>query len=520
MFESNLIEASADPTLPPSILVVEDERVVAMDLAGTLKELGYGVAGMAARSEDAIRRATELQPNLILMDVRLAGDSLDGIQIAEVIHRTMDVPVIYLTAHSDDETVRRAAGTAASGYLIKPFKTPELRCAIEIALHKHAAEKSVREHRHWLSTTLQSIAEAVIATDNSGCVKLFNRVAETMTGWDTQAAYMQPASRVLTIVDEASGRPLGNLLDQVLESGVTQRPNSGAALVAGSQPKIIVKEFAAPIVDEYGHLLGAVLTMRDVTESRRQLEEIRALNEQLEQRVNQRTAELQSANRELESFSYSVAHDLRTPLRSISTFTHLLVDEYTASLDAGARDYLRRIHGSVERMNKLIDALLALAGIGRRELCCTAVDVSALALEIAQDLASQTATHVVDFSIDTGIAAYADPTLLRIVLCNLLQNAWKFTGGLPNARVNVGSRSMNDLNAIYISDNGAGFDPRFTGKLFQPFERLHHEREFPGTGIGLAIVERAVRRMGGSVWADSQPDQGATFYFTLPRRPH
>ncbi len=505
--------------IKPRILVVEDERVVAMDLAGTLKELGYQVAGPVARSEEAIRCAVDQKPNLILMDVRLAGDALDGIQIAEVIHRSQDVPVIYLTAHSDDDTVRRAANTSASGYLVKPFKTPELRSAIEIALHKHAADQNVRRNEHWLSTTLESIAEAVIATDDAGCVKLFNAVAEKMTGWDQLSAREQPLHRILSIVHEDTGKPLGNLLEAALNSGQAQQHNDAAALVTRSGHKILVKELAAPIADRHGQILGAVLVLSDITEFRSQLQEIQRLNEDLERRVALRTAELQSANRELESFSYSVAHDLRAPLRSIDSFSKLLCEEHAAQLDSKGLHFLARVRASVARMSELIDALLSLAGIGQQELDLTNVDVAAITREVAHEIAGAH-RHAVEFQADFSLTAVADARLVRIVLRNLLDNAWKFTSDTPGAKITMGTYQVNELATVFVRDNGAGFDPRYKGKLFEPFQRLHHDRQFPGTGIGLAIVERAVRRLGGSVWADSQAGHGATFFFTLPMRSH
>lgn len=504
---------------PPRILVVEDERIVAMDLAATLEELGYDVVGMATRGEDAVQRAAELQPELILMDVRLAG-SLDGIQAAEIIHRSRDVPVVYLTAHSDNETLRRAAATAASGYLVKPFKSPELRCTIEVALHKHAADVRVREHEQWLTTTLHSIAEAVIATDTDGCVKLFNPVAENLTGWSSSEAQEQPLVDVLSLVDEQSGRPLTNPLQQAIS---TRKPwqTHDASLVSRSGARIAIEETASPILDDFGRVLGAVVVLRDVTERRVQMEQIQKLNEQLEQRVLKRTAELASANRDLESFSYSVAHDLRAPLRSIDSFSTLLTESMKDRLDAQDTAYLDRIRAAASRMGHLIDDLLMLAGIGSSELHRARTDVCAVARELVHDIALAHAPHGVEFTADcTPVEALVDVRLLKIALRNLLDNAWKFTRNTPDARVELQLSSTPGAITYCIRDNGAGFDANYASKLFSPFQRLHSEREFPGTGIGLAIVERVIRKHGGKVWAQAEVGKGAAFYFTLPNSHH
>lgn len=505
---------------PPRILVVEDERIVALDLAATLKELGYCVVGLSSRGDEAIRRAAELDPQLILMDVRLGGP-VDGIQAAEIIRRTHDIPVIYLTAHSDNETLRRAAHTNASGYLVKPFKSSELRCTIEIALHKHAADAHVKQHEQWLTTTLDSIAEAVIATDTGGYVRLFNPVAENLTGWPQQEARQLSLVDVLSLVDERSGAPLDNLLQRTLESRMPLETADGTALISRSGEKIAVEEKAAPIVDSFGRVLGGVLVLRDITEQRRQMQQIHRLNEELERRVAERTAELEGANHDLESFSYSVAHDLRAPLRAIDSFSQLLVEQHAGQLNQEGLGYLNRVRAAAVRMGKLIDALLTLAGTGRSEMRCTRFSLTALVRDLASEIAASHPHHAVRLHIDESAeTVHADLGLLKVAMTNLLDNAWKFTQRTANATVEFGSAIIDRTRTFFIRDNGAGFDPAYADKLFGAFQRLHSEREFAGNGIGLAIVERVVRRHGGRIWAESAPGKGATFYFTLPDPSH
>jgi light-regulated signal transduction histidine kinase (bacteriophytochrome) len=368
------------------IMIVEDERILALDLAETLDELGYTVAGLASRGEEAIELARQLHPQLILMDVRLAGE-IDGITTAETIRDEHDVPVVFLTAHADDDTLQRATSSDASAYLVKPFKPPDLRCVIEIALHKHATDVRLRENERWLEQTLQ-----------------------------------------------------------------------------------------------------------------------------------QRTAALEAANRELEAFNYSVAHDLRAPLRGIDSFSQLLVERYSQQLDSEGLAYLNRVRAAAGRMSQLIDALLALAQVGRSQLQPIDLDFSHLVQSVATEVAAANPGRSVPVVVAPGMRAYGDPRLLRIVVANLLENAWKFTVRRPRPAVEVGRRQNTVLPTYYVRDNGAGFDPAYASRLFGAFQRLHPDREFPGTGIGLAIVQRVIARHGGTVWADSRPDQGATFYFTLPAR--
>jgi PAS domain S-box-containing protein len=501
------------------IMIVEDERIVAMDLAQTLGELGYDVAGMATRGEEAIELARRLSPQLILMDVRLAGE-IDGITAAQAIRHERDVPVVYLTAHSDSETLRRAARSDASAYLVKPFKSPELRCVIEIALHKHAMDVRLRENEQWLATTLQSLTEAVIATDVSGHVRLLNVAAEQLTGWSRSEAAQRTIEEVLAIVDERSGTPLENPVRTALKLRTPVAIIEGSALISRGGGTVSVEESAAPIVDTYGRLLGSVLVVRDVTERREQLQQIQKLNAELEQRVAERTAALEAANQELEAFSYSVAHDLRAPLRGIDSFSQLLLERYSQRLDGEGLAYLNRVRAAVARMSQLIDALLSLAQIGRRHFQPLDFDFSQLVRAVAAEVAASHPGRNVTVQIAPDMRARADARLLRVVMANLLENAWKFTARRPEALIEVGRLEEAPVPTYYVRDNGAGFDPTHAQKLFGAFQRLHTEKEFPGTGIGLAIVQRVICRHGGTVWAQSQPAQGATFYFTLPALMH
>jgi len=270
-----------------------------------------------------------------------------------------------------------------------------------------------------------------------------------------------------------------------------------------------------PRYESEGTFAGYIGSCMDISEDKRVADEIRRLNVELEQRVFERTAQLEASNKELESFSYSVSHDLRAPLRSIDGFSLALLEDCADKLDAQGKDYLQRVRDATQRMARLIDDLLNLARVTREGMRRERVNLSALARSIATDLKKTQPDRKVAFAIADGVVANGDAHLLRVALENLLGNAWKFTSKRPKTRIEFGVAKQNDTPAYFVRDDGAGFDMVYAGKLFGPFQRLHSPQEFEGTGIGLATVKRVIRRHGGRVWAESAVGQGATFYFTL-----
>jgi light-regulated signal transduction histidine kinase (bacteriophytochrome) len=245
--------------------------------------------------------------------------------------------------------------------------------------------------------------------------------------------------------------------------------------------------------------------------------EIGTLNAELEVRVDQRTAELMVANKNLEAFAYSVAHDLRSPLRALSGYSEALTEDYADRLDDTGRWYTGRIQAATERMDRLIDDLLLLAQVSRTDMNTEPVDLSAEVTAITAELRARVPGRAVRFAVDDGVRVTADRSLIRTVLQNLIENAWKFTARRENAAIEFGTAAAAGDTRVccYVRDNGAGFDPAFAGKLFEPFQRLHAVTDFPGTGIGLASVQRIIERHGGRVWAEGAVGHGATFYFTL-----
>ncbi len=271
-----------------------------------------------------------------------------------------------------------------------------------------------------------------------------------------------------------------------------------------------------PLFKPNGEIEYVAATYKDETEIMLAHERLRELNENLERTVQARTAQLQNANRELEAFSYSVAHDLRGPLQGMNVFARLLLDEHADTLDAEARDYLSQIEGNALLMGRIIDALLSLARVGRSELRPQPIDLGGLARAVGTALAAAQADRAVELVVAGRLETTMDPVLARTLIENLVDNAWKFTRKTPIARVEIGAADVDGTRAFFVRDNGAGFDMALADKLFTAFQRLHASTEFPGTGIGLATCHRIIDRHGGRIWAEGRVGEGATIFFTLP----
>ena len=352
---------------------------------------------------------------------------------------------------------------------------------------------------------------AIFALDTEGRIISWNAGAEHIKGYRAEEIIGEHFSRFYTDEEVRAGKP-GRELVVATEEG---RYEEEGWRVRKDGSLFWANVLITAVRDEEGRLRGFTKVTRDLTERRAAEEQVLRLNAELEQKVAERTVQLEAANKELEAFSYSVSHDLRAPLRGIDGFSLALMEDYADRLDAQGQDYLRRIRAATQRMARLIDDLLNLSRITRGELRRETADLSALASSVAEQLRKTYTERQVEFRIAQGVRAQGDPQLLRIALENLLGNAWKFTGKTADAVVEFGVTEGDGGPAYFVRDNGAGFDVAYAGKLFGAFQRLHDVREFEGTGIGLATVQRIVRRHGGRVWAEGEPGRGATFYFTL-----
>lgn len=372
-----------------TLLLAEDQAAVTTDLGARLAHNGYKVCGIAASGEEALALARLHRPRLALMDIGIRGE-MNSIQTAEILRHELDVPVIFLSAHSDEATLQLAKLTFPYGFLVKPFGERELQLSIEAALHKHECERQLA------------------------------------------AAHL----------------------------------------------------------------------------------EIRRLNASIEQGVSERTAELEAALTEIEGFVHAVAHHLRSPLRAMEGYSHLLLTRYAANLPDPALRFPGVIASSAKHMARLVDDLLSFVNLRQQTLSPTRVDVAAAAREVMGELMAAEPGRLVDAHIEELPDCQADPALLRRLLVALLSNALKFSRDRQPAVITVGAQ-LNQ-HVYFVRDNGIGFDPRYADKLFKLFSQLNLPEAYEGTGAGLAMALRIAERMGGRIWVESSPGCGATFFFNLP----
>jgi len=385
---------------------------------------------------------------------------------------------------------------------------------LAVALVKFRAEEALRDNEQQLKTIIRNINEGLIVADLEGRIFHWNPAAVAMLDFTDLEECRRRAPDFTKIfelsTDEghlpAKQRPLARVL-----KGETLRDWEVRLRRRDKDWQRVFSYSGTLAKDETGKPLVAVLTFSDVTARKRTEENIFNLNKD----IAAKNVELEAANRDLASFIYSVSHDLRGPLRSMGVFAKIIADKCVDKLEEKEKDYFSRISVAATKMNRLIEDLLYLSRVSRQEIKRTSFDLSEMVGHILTDLRDSSSGRRVTMEIKEGLVVLADPQLTEIALANLLGNAWKFTSKTASARIVMGTLEREGRTVYFVEDNGAGFDPTYAGKMFQPFQRLHSDQEFEGTGIGLAIVEQAIRRQGGKVWAEGRVGKGATVYFTL-----
>lgn len=491
------------------ILVVEDENIVALDMVNRLKSFGYQVVDRVGNGRDAIKVAQEAMPDAILMDIQLKGD-IDGVEAAETIRQTVDIPVIYITAYADNDTLDRAKVTEAFGYLIKPYNDRELYTNIEVALYKHKMEKRVRKSERWLDITLNSIADGVIAADSSDNVRFLNPAAEKLTGYTLEQSKGKPLDAVFVL---SRDRELEKRMQP--EIGGDQVKNY---LLHSREGDIVPIEVTrSSIMDETNNDQGVVYVFHNVSERRRFEFELQEAKEKAE-----------SANRAKNAFLANMTHELRTPLNSIIGMADLAID---SAENPELREYLRIIRESGGSLLSLINSILDYSRFeaGKAATTEASINLDTFIKEIVERFRETLEKKKLDLNVrirpHTTLALRGDKKHLDQVISHLIENAIKFTEeGHIDVVIHEESTDNNrsGSNAKYyhftVQDTGIGLPREDSEKIFNAFTQLDdsYTRSYGGAGLGLSLVKNIVELMGGKIWVVSENGSGSEFHVVLP----
>ncbi len=454
------------------ILIAEDSQTQAEQLSHYLKMRGFSVK-VARDGKQALAAALHSKPAMVITDVVMP--EMDGYTLCKEIKSLpvlRDVPVVLLTSLSGPQDIVRGLECGADSFIRKPYDDKYLVSRVEYILTNVELRKTERlqvgvqlhfgGQSHFITAEKQQILDLLIST-YEGAVQI-NEELETKQRELLQAK-------------------------ETLEVRVAER----TAELAQTNEQLQI----------------------ELAERKRAEEQIKRLNEDLERRVVERTAQLAAANNELEAFSYSVSHDLRAPLRHINVFAGTLIEEHSSQLAPEAQQQLNRIQEGTRKMSRMIDDLLNLARLDRRSMTLQMTSLNPLVENVLRDLESETTDRNIDWRVGSLPSVHCDPGLIQQVFANLLSNAVKYTRHRDRAVIEIDKSTVEGQLVLFVRDNGAGFNPKYTDKLFGVFQRLHNDKEFEGTGVGLATVQRIVRKHGGRIWADAEINKGATFYFSL-----
>ncbi len=533
----------AASTQAATILIVDDELNNRKLLEVLLRPEGYRTR-TAADGDEGLASVAQGKPDLILLDIMMPG--IDGYQVAKILKSdpgTSNIPIIMVTAQTSREALLAGLNSGAEDLLTKPVDRAELSLRVRNLLRLKAMG-DVERNDALLGRQMQTRAADLQRATQLKLDDAAQQMA-VLNSLPARVALLNRDGCIISVNDEWQQFANANLVNgpeyrvgsnYLLVCGsATNEDGADTGTAAGGISSVLngsTTTFAleykchssgeenwfhmtvTPLIPD--QLSGVIVMHTNITASKKAETEISRLNSELEERVRMRTSQLQLANKELEAFSYSASHDLRTPLSAINGYSTLLGKELGAGASERSQHYLSRIRVGVVQMGELIDALLSLAQISRKKLSADDVDLSTIAQSLVEEYRQRDPQRQVLVTIEPNLRATGDHRLLQEVLDNLLGNAWKYSSKTVQASIHFGASTGSAEGRVYtVQDNGAGFDMAYADKLFGAFQRLHTADEFAGSGIGLATVHRIVTRHGGRIWAESAPGLGASFHFTL-----
>lgn len=477
------------------IMIVEDEAIIAKDIENILLNYGYNITGIYSKGEDALLSLQTQKPDLILMDVVLKGE-IDGIEAANIIKQTLSIPIIFITAYADEITISRIKKYNAYGYFLKPFEEKEIQTWIETTLVKFNIEEELKRNERTAISILNYLDEAFIITDETGKIKLMNENAEKLMEINFKEAEKKKLNEVIKNVDITAKTE--SLLSSKLPQVITREK---ATVTNYSNKSINIEYQIIPISDNGINQGLTILFKKD--------------NRDYKEELNLLAAKLNESNKELEKFAYIASHDLQEPLRMVASYVQLLKKRYKGKLDVQADEFIDFAVDGVNRMRKLIDDLLLYSRISSKKLIPEEIDCNEVINGIIPEINKNynLSGRAIKFSNLPVIKA--DRYQIHNLFYHLLENSVKFNEQIE-PQVEISALNQNKNIIFLVSDNGIGIEKQYSEKIFEAFQKLHHHKEYQGSGIGLTLCKKIIELHGGNISVDSMPGKGTTVRFVLP----
>lgn len=493
----------AGPAAQVEIMVVEDERIAALELASCLSDLGYIVAAIVYSGQEAVRQAADVHPDLVLIDVWLEGE-MNGLEAARRIRDALNIPVIYMTDGTEPIPPERAEIHDPLSSILKPCGERELHIAIEVALYRQQVDRKLQESEAWLLATLKSVSDAVIATDARGRVRFMNPVAQLLTGWPEREALGKDLGQVFRTVHGETRVPLESPAARALAQGTGTEASVNKVLIGRDEREVWIRDRSAPIQDDRGNVSGVVLVFRDATDRGPSHETL-----------SQYVGELEARNQDLDAFAHTVAHDIKSPLSTIVGCATVLEEECDRMSGAQRQRFLQIISRVGFETCNLVDELLLLATVRSADVTKEPLHMAVIVARAERRLLYMERECEAEIVLpDRWPVALGYEPWVEEVWINYLSNGIKYGGQPPRLALGATVQGAGMVR-FWVRDNGPGLADEDRARLFAPFTRLSQARA-TGHGLGLSIVCRIVEKLGGQVGVESRPGEGSTFWFTLP----